>query len=441
MNKIHIPSLKKTISIFTAFILFFSLASSSFIAFAEEQEPSAEMTEGQETLENNNENSEKPGKKKHIQFKLKNQSISEEKKQKLLQKLEKIEEKIKQKEEKRKAKQLFKEFKKEQKKIFKENFKGKKLNKAERKELRKQFKQQLKSLKDINKELDDGLEDELKIELNDEEREMIEYIEPNYITSVQAIVPNDTDYEKQWGLTKIQAPEAWETSVGDPGVVIAVLDTGMDFNHVDKPVHIATGYDFINNDSDPQDDHGHGTFVSGLIAANTNNNVGVSGVCWDCTIMPVKVIDGDGLGTYEDLVNGIKYAVDNGANVINMSLGGYNYSQSLLEAINYAHGKGVVIVAASGNDGSNTPIYPAAYPNVIGVSATDENDERWEGSNYGEYIDISAPGVNLYGLSLDGGYISLTGTSTSTALISGAAGLLVSHDANLDADYFTKNTF
>ncbi|MFH1410769.1 MAG: S8 family peptidase, partial [Patescibacteria group bacterium] len=269
----------------------------------------------------------------------------------------------------------------------------------------------------------------------------VEYVEPNYIMSLQST--NDPSYSEQWSLTKIGIEEIWKDTTGSSNIVIAILDTGLDYSHPDKPRNLVPGYDFINDDSNPQDDHGHGTFVAGVIAANTNNGTGVAGICRNCSIMPVKVMDSRGIGTYADVANGIVWAADNGADIINLSIGGYAYSQILQDAVIYAQSKGALIIAAGGNQGISTPLYPAAYSNVIGVSATTQNDEKWSGSNYGSYIDISAPGVGIYGLTL-GSYRSQTGTSVAAPHIAGVAGLLMSKSQglspNLIAQQLYKNT-
>jgi len=266
----------------------------------------------------------------------------------------------------------------------------------------------------------------------------VQYIEPNYLMSIQSV--NDPSYSEQWSLAKIGVEEIWSETMGNAGVVIAVLDTGIDFSHPDRPKNIVAGYDFINDDSDPQDDHGHGTFVSGLIAANTNNTTGIAGICQNCSIMPVKVMNQNGIGTYADVANGIVWAADNGADIINLSIGGYAYSQILQDAVSYAQSKGVLIIAAGGNQGISSPLYPAAYPNVIGVAATTQNDERWSGSNYGSYIDISAPGVSIYGLAL-GSYRSQTGTSAAAPHIAGIAGLLMSKNQSLSPNLIAQQLY
>jgi thermitase len=266
----------------------------------------------------------------------------------------------------------------------------------------------------------------------------VQYIEPNYVMSIQSV--NDPGYSEQWSLNKIGVEEIWAETMGSSGVVIAVLDTGIDYSHPDRPKNIVLGYDFINDDSNPQDDHGHGTFVSGVIAANTNNSTGIAGICQNCSIMPVKVMDNNGMGTYADVANGIVWSADNGADIINLSIGGYAYSQILQDAVSYAQSKGVLVIAAGGNQGISSPLYPAAYPNVIGVSATTQNDEKWSRSNYGSYIDISAPGVSIYGLTL-GSYRSQTGTSAAAPHIVGIAGLLMSKNQALSPNLIVQQLY
>jgi len=269
----------------------------------------------------------------------------------------------------------------------------------------------------------------------------VEYVEPNYTVSILAVQPNDPEYPRQWALPKIHAPEAWANTPGNRDVIIAVLDTGFDYSHPDKPKNVVPGYDFVNGDSDPQDDHGHGTYISGVIAANTDNGTGVAGVCPECSIMPIKVIDGSGMGTYADVAAGIVWAADNGAKIINLSLGGLAYSQALQEAVLYAQSKGALIIAAGGNQGVSDPLYPAAYPDVIGVSATDENDQIWSRSNHGDTIDLAAPGVDVLGLNPGGGYANQTGTSVSAAHVAGIAGLLLSENSALTSGALAQKLF
>jgi serine protease len=213
--------------------------------------------------------------------------------------------------------------------------------------------------------------------------------------------PDDPKYRYQWHLRQIGMPEAWKLGDGD-GVVVAVLDTGVayeshgKYHHVEdlEGVPFVHPYDFVDNDAHANDDHGHGTHVTGTIAQRTHNGKGVAGVARNVSIMPLKVLGGDGRGSVAGIADAIRYAADNGAHVINMSLGGPFPSRVLKKACEYAHGKGVVIVAAAGNDGRSKVGYPAAYPGVIAVAATQYDESTTFYSNYGKDVDIAAPGGN-----------------------------------------------
>jgi len=250
------------------------------------------------------------------------------------------------------------------------------------------------------------------------------YVEP--LIRVQAdFTPSDPYYSQQWGLPKIGAPAAWDISRGSAGVVIAVVDTGVSLSHTDLSTHIDTvnDYDFANQDSVADDDQGHGTHVAGIAAASANGSHGV-GVAPNCTILPVKVLDADGSGSSFDVADGIEWAADHGAGVINLSLGSASYSSVIAEAVVYAQGQDVVVVAASGNDGWSGVMYPAAYPGVLGVGATDSSDSRASFSNYGPEVDLSAPGVGIVSTSYTGGMTTMSGTSMATPFVAGAAGLV-----------------
>lgn len=221
-------------------------------------------------------------------------------------------------------------------------------------------------------------------------KKFTEYIEPNYIYSA-LITPNDPDYSKQWNLRSINVEKAWDETKGG-GVTVAVIDTGVSPVPDFKQTEFVPGYDFVNDRTDAADDVGHGTHVAGTIAQSTNNNYGVAGVAYEAKIMPIKVLGASGGGTIADIAEGIRFAADNGADVINMSLGGGGSSQLMEEAIDYAYEKGVVIVAAAGNSNENASSYPARYPKVISVSALDGGGNKAEYSNYGAGVDISAPG-------------------------------------------------
>ena len=272
------------------------------------------------------------------------------------------------------------------------------------------------------------------------------YAEPDYRVYALDTIPNDPGWGSQWGLRKIQAPKAWDilSTTGGANIIIAVIDSGIDLDHPDFacPNKLLLGQDFVNNDDDPQDDFGHGTHVAGIAAACTNNRVGVAGVAWAAPLLPVKVLDAAGQGSYSNLAAGIIYAVDQRARVINLSLGGTSDSPIMRDAVSYAVTRGRLVVAAAGNcatGGSgcsgliNPVMYPAAYDEVVAVAATDSGDNRAGFSEYHPYVDVAAPGVNIYSTLLDNTYGWLSGTSMATAFVSGLAALLWSADGNLSA--------
>jgi hypothetical protein len=251
--------------------------------------------------------------------------------------------------------------------------------------------------------------------------------------------PNDTFYSSnQWNLPLIKADKAWQMTTGDPGVVIAVVDTGVDLNHPDLKGKLVAGRNIIAGDDNPQDDNGHGTHCAGIIAARTNNLEGIAGVDWNSKIMPVKAMAADGTGSVADIADGVVWAADHGANVINLSLGDYSDSEYLHEAIKYAYDKGVVVTAAMGNDGSGEASYPAAYPEVIGVSANDENNETATFSNFGAHCSVSAPGVAIPSTYPNSRYVALSGTSMASPHVAGVAGLIKSINKGLKPDDIRK---
>lgn len=258
-------------------------------------------------------------------------------------------------------------------------------------------------------------------------QDFVEYAEPNHVYQALDYYPNDPYWSYQWALPKIEAPKAWELSRGSPGVIIAILDTGVDYNHPDLKTKVLTGIDkdFVNKDDDAMDDHGHGTHVAGIAAAATNNSKGVAGVCPECKILPVKVLDKWGGGTDDILVKGIDYAVQQGAQVINLSLGGNNCSKTLANAINAAFEQGVLIIAASGNDGYKTSMaYPARSSRVVSVGAVNQYDMETDFSQRDETLDLLAPGDIIYSTDLGGGYAFKTGTSMAAPHVAGVAGLI-----------------
>lgn len=294
----------------------------------------------------------------------------------------------------------------------------------------------------------------------------VEYAEPNYLAGIAvqpvavalpvdqsasrpaALTPNDPLYSFQWHLQTIQAPAAWDSSTGQQ-VIVGIVDTGVDFRASDLvgTARLA-GYDFVNNDGDPTDDQGHGTHVAGTIAQRTNNGVGVAGVAFNARILPVKVLGANGQGTYENIIKGIIYAVDQGAEVINMSLAGSTGSKALRDAVQYANSKGVTVVAAAGNH-SGSVEFPAAYDEfVIGVGSVRFDLQRPSYSNFGPEVDVMAPGGDL-GVDLNGDgyadgvlqqtfktpgtftYLFNEGTSMASPHVAGLAALLLSRNSGL----------
>jgi thermitase len=276
---------------------------------------------------------------------------------------------------------------------------------------------------------------------------IVKYAEPDYIQRVN-FVPNDTYFKNQWGLVNtgqtiknktgtanvdIHVQTAWDVSRG-AGIKVAVLDTGLDMTHPDLASKVIAQKIFTTSSID--DKFGHGTHVAGIIAAKTNNGQGVAGVCPDCQLMIGKIMGDDGTGLSSSISTGITWAADNGAKVINLSEGGPDRASLQEDAIKYAWSKGVVLVAASGNSSSTKSFYPAALPNVISVAATDNTDKKAYFSNYGTWVNIAAPGENIYStvpthayamqsqspLALTYEYIS--GTSMAAPMVSGIAALV-----------------
>jgi len=315
------------------------------------------------------------------------------------------------------------------------------------------------------------------------------YAEPNGF-AYPCSIPNDVNFSSQWSLhntgqviwgnisgtpdADIDAPEAWNIEKGSPDVVIAIVDSGIDYTHPDLASKIwnntdeipnngiddddngyiddTMGWDFYHMDNDPKDGNGHGTFCAGLAAASTNNNVGIAGVAWNCKIMPVQSVNEFWAGPWTGLSAGIRYAADNGADIISMSWAATSVSSVTKDAVNYAYGKGVFLCASAGNYNTSTKYYPAAYDNVTAVAATNENDGRctpdnWgpgNGSDYGDWVDIAAPGnliistMPSYYVWFNGppwyltqNYTFCWGTSASSPIVAGVAALLLSINHSL----------
>jgi subtilisin family serine protease len=260
-----------------------------------------------------------------------------------------------------------------------------------------------------------------------------------------------------WGANLIKAPTAWNNGYTGQGTIVAVLDTGIDYNHQDLKNNIWSstkeiasngtdddnngyiddihGWNFVDNNNNISDNNGHGTHVSGTIAAE-NNSIGVTGIAYNSKIMPVKVLDTNGSGSYSNIAKGIYYAVDNGANVINLSLGGNSSNDTLKSAIKYASSKNVIVVMAAGNNSDSMPSYPAryAYNSGIAVGAVDKNNNLADFSNRSgsqQITYITAPGVDVYSTIPNNQYATYNGTSMAAPHIAGVVALMVSANHNL----------
>ena len=259
----------------------------------------------------------------------------------------------------------------------------------------------------------------------------VEAAEVNPVLRSQTVSPDDPILDEQWGLKAIHAPEAWEVTQGDPSIVIAVVDSGIDSDHPDLVPNLVPGYNFISDTANADDDLGHGTQVAGIIAAKSNNGLGISGVAPGCKMMPLKVLDANGEGTAADVAEAIIYAADNGCRVINLSLGTYAWSEALKEAVEYALSSNCVAVASAGNNAGDTPCFPAAYPSVISVTAVDYSSKPCFFSNRGMFIDVAAPGFDVHTTEMGGGYKAVKGTSPAAAHVAGLAALLISSDHDI----------
>jgi len=277
------------------------------------------------------------------------------------------------------------------------------------------------------------------------------WAEPDHIAHIAGeVLPNDSLFGQQWYLKNrgtiegsiegadVKATFAWDYTKGSEDVIVAVVDTGVDYEHPDLKNKVIKGYDFVNIDSDPMDDNGHGTMVAGIIGAETNNGEGIAGVCWNCRVLAVKVLNDEGLGYYSWIADGIQYAVEQGARVVNLSLGGSTPSFILEDALSYATNNNAIVVAAAGNESSQL-LYPAAYsPKCISVGATDYSDLRAYFSNFGPNLDIAAPGVEILSTFPGNNYAIGDGTSFAAPIVSGAVGLLISLKPNLTPDQIRK---
>jgi len=277
---------------------------------------------------------------------------------------------------------------------------------------------------------------------------LVKYAEPNYIVSIAAsqTIPDDPYFPLQWGLynsdsttnstqnvtgddrADIHAPEAWNITTGSSDIIVAVIDTGIDYTHEDLKANCLAGIDLVNDDNDPMDDNGHGTHCAGIIGATTNNQIGVAGVSWNSKVLPIKAFDLNGNSDTATIISAITYARENGAQIISCSWVGSNYSQALKDAIDDTPSLFVCSAGNSGVDIDVNPQYPASYisPNIISVGATDNSDELTGFSNYGATsVDLMAPGQDIYS-TIPNGYGNMSGTSMSVPFVSGTAALVMS---------------
>ncbi|MCX7852973.1 MAG: S8 family serine peptidase, partial [Caldilineales bacterium] len=269
------------------------------------------------------------------------------------------------------------------------------------------------------------------------QQEGVRYVEKDALVFA-AFTPNDPAYNNPslvYGPQYINAPTAWDYTLGSPDIIIAVVDTGVDGTHQEFVGRMVPGWDFVNNDPDPSDDHGHGTHVAGIAAAGTNNGVGIAGIAGQSRLMSVKVLNASGVGFLSDVGAGIRWAVDHGARVINLSLGGSIDGTVMRDAVAYAVAQGAVVVAAAGNEGTAEPRYPSSYDNVIAVGAITYQWQRWSISNYGVNVDFMAPGSTVYSTYWQSGqtnsYRFMNGTSMAAPHVSGLVALMLSLNPNL----------
>lgn len=251
---------------------------------------------------------------------------------------------------------------------------------------------------------------------------------------------NDPSYSKSWALPKTQSPTAWDSTNGR-GVTIAILDSGVDMSHPDLAVNMVPGWNMYDNNSNTSDVYGHGTKVAGAAAMVGNNSTGSAGVAWGAKIMPIRISAPDGTAYYSTMAQGIYWAADNGAKVVNISYQSVSGSSTVNSAAQYLRGKGGVVVVAAGNTGALQSF--TAYDSMLSISATDSNDARTSWSSYGNYVDLAAPGASIYSTTVGGGYASVSGTSFSSPITAGTVALMMSANSRLgpaDIDKILKST-
>jgi type VII secretion-associated serine protease mycosin len=271
---------------------------------------------------------------------------------------------------------------------------------------------------------------------------VVEYAEPN-VTFRTRFVVNDPRSADQKGLGMIGMGKAWDITLGDPRVVIAVVDTGIDMTHPDLRDKLVPGFNVLSPGQPPQDDNGHGTHASGIAAAATDNRTGIAGTAPRCRIMPIKALNSEGGGDGFSVATGVVWAVDNGAHIINLSLGGEAPQETLERAIKYALARNVSVIVAMGNESTNALRYPASYPGVIAVGSVDQTRNLSNFSNYGKWMSVVAPGSQIlstmpmqsvYMTSAEGymnEYDFMDGTSMAAPMVAGVVALMKSRHPNL----------
>lgn len=251
----------------------------------------------------------------------------------------------------------------------------------------------------------------------------VEFAEEDGV-SVALREPNDERFDHQWGLQRVAAPAAWDSTVGSEDVIIAILDTGVNPDHEDLRGAVLPGANMVDPGASTDDTQGHGTKAAGVAAARADNRLGVAGACWRCRILPITVLDEEGRGPNVGIAAGIVEAVDRGASVISLSLGSRQRSEAIARAVDYARRSDVVVVAAAGNFGTSDSIYPAAFDTVIGVAGSTSDDERYSWSSFGPWVQLAAPGCNeTTGSATPSSYGVYCGTSSSAPLVAGIAAL------------------
>lgn len=291
----------------------------------------------------------------------------------------------------------------------------------------------------------------------------VEYAEPNYIVSADeaqadeeksastnyplvsaGVIPNDPDWDLLWGLEKIDMPNAWDVTTGSEEVKVAVIDSGIDYTHEDLAANVdaSQGYDFVDDDNDPQDEYSHGTHIAGTIGAETNNGVGVSGINWDITMIPLRVLDDENKGKTSNSIKAINWATEQNYPVANYSISSSSYSHSLEEAIENYQGLLVVSAGNKGEDYTTTPRYPACLDisNMVTVGNSKENDQKSSGSSYSKTgVDLFAPGNKIYSTLPGNQYGNKNGTSMATPHVTGSAALALAANSNLTTNDLKEN--